>query len=1433
MDIALKFKRVVATLAAVSIFAGTASVAIAQTFNDVPSSNWAYEYVEQLVNDGVIDATDSYRPNDALNRAELVKMVITAVDGLAGYEAPATPTFDDVPTTAWYYDYVEAAVQLGIVNGYTDAAGNLTGMFGPADTVNRAAATKILVNAFSVPTTLTPASIFPDVTSGAWYYDYVVTAYNQSVLDGYANGYFGPADPVTRAQVAKLVVNSKNPVARVVGEGEETQPGEGTTSEGALEVSLNDATPASSTIPQKASSVELLAFDLTAADDDVTVSQIVITRGGVGQVGDWDALYLYNGSSRLTTGRTLNADTNTATFAINLLVAAGTTTTLRLVGDVAQAGVGASNQHYFYVASAGDVTTNAQSVAGDFPTVGNTFTMGGNTTFVNTLTVSTGSAISQPQIGAMDAEISSFKLQAGSTNDIALHQISVTQNGTLATSKMVNLKLLRGTDEVATVAGFDGDRATFVLDTPYVIQKGQSKTFYIHADIEGGRTTDTVQLYLDENTDITAIDQQYGFGAVIDNTCAGATLNAFKPVAAPCVGVAATNLKGGMVTITDNGPAAKQIAQNTTNVQLLNYSITAGRDLTVKDMDVLINLRAVAQPNVGALGASAAVVAGGSNTNNVCVTNDATTANYLADDMISIPTGTGTVYAIITGAGAGCGAGTTGFVTNIAPAAAVLVAAGKIQEINPYTLIKNVKIVDTDSGSTLQGPMTKASDGTASGPATTTYTKKFSEDYELTGGETRHLSIQADIDQTLAPGYKLFAGINYTTAAGYIKDMDANENVLVSDIVGGLLTGKSMSVATNSLSVARASTPTSQTYVKGEAAVPSLGLALTAGDAGDIVIKKLNVRVYGDAVGAPFATLTGGAGDFGGDTAANKLVSSVTLYDGNDVVAGPVSLTLVDTGAVGYVATTGDYYKALFDNLSLSVPKGSTKNLVVKVKLLNTMTKAYYVAVDMNPSQDIVAEDSDANTINATGGAVSGGAAPNTNCINNTPGGPAARAIQTVVVAGTLAANSQSNPDKKIVVAGATQQLAAKYQFSAQREAFTINKLTIVDQGAVGAGTFGLATAVPGTAVSQITVKYPDINGVTQTKTGTLSNGVATLSDLGFYVNTGSTGATIEIYADVSNRDQAGGDKVSGQGFRLGIASVPNTISTFEAVGVASSTTINDTGAGLDVVTWSNETAVNPFIVRTTVPTFTKVSGLSTSLANIESRLYGFTVAADSAGSVQFGRFNFKVDENIAAVGNLSHFKFWRGSTLLSGAVGTANANIYDTAVLGTDVADPAGVKATDTSTNIVVSFNQQETIGAAQSATYYLDATVSGVAAATGETVTTRLDTSDETVPVALVLAGCAAGWNNGNLNTGRVFDVANATCALFGGAGPATSDFVKQNTANRSIVWSDMSASDVVNHAYPTLAGGNVASASGTYDWTNGYLLKLNTLASQTLSH
>lgn len=180
--------------------------ALVPSFSDVPQDAWYAGYVEDLEAEGIIDAGEFFRPADSLIRAELVKMIITATGGLDEHIPPPNPTFDDVRPGEWFTNYIEAAATLGIVTGYSDAQGNLIGLFGPADTVNRAAATKMLVEAFDLEMNEDGAKQYPDVSESDWFYEYVLIAGQHGVVSGYDNGRFGPADPVTRAQIAKMVV---------------------------------------------------------------------------------------------------------------------------------------------------------------------------------------------------------------------------------------------------------------------------------------------------------------------------------------------------------------------------------------------------------------------------------------------------------------------------------------------------------------------------------------------------------------------------------------------------------------------------------------------------------------------------------------------------------------------------------------------------------------------------------------------------------------------------------------------------------------------------------------------------------------------------------------------------------------------------------------------------------------------------------------------------------------------------------------------------------------------------------------------------------------------------------------------------------------------------------------------------------------------------
>ena len=526
-----KIKSVLLPLAVFALFVSPSFVQ-AQVFEDVPENTWYFTYVQQLVADGVVQAGGEYRPDDTLTRAELAEMVILATSGLSEYVAPEEPTFIDVPLDSPYFNYVEAAVQLDIVSGLKDVDGNLMGVFSPDGPVNRATAAKILTNAFDLPVESGIDSVFPDVPQDAWFYDFVVSVYNQSIIDGYDNGFFGPADPITRAQMAKLIVNAQNPLERVteirgVASEEVTEIVESN-----LHVSANPYQSPPLTAP-RASATPLVNVDFTASGSDVLISEITLTRSGVGDTTDFSGIYLYQGNFKITSEYTVAKDTNKVSIPVEVFVPADETITISAYADTAVLSK-PLNQHRFYVESAADIISDAEFVTGDFPAMGNTVTIGN--LYANTLLITPGITPTDP---ARDqhSEIASFKLEAGSPGgDVALNALALTQAGSFDTGKMTDCSLLRESDVVATAAGFYGDKLIFVFEAPYVVPAGQKRNFYVECFINGGRTTDTIHLYLEEIYDLLTTDMDYGFSA--------APLNYYKRSMTPSL-----NLKGVQIFI--------------------------------------------------------------------------------------------------------------------------------------------------------------------------------------------------------------------------------------------------------------------------------------------------------------------------------------------------------------------------------------------------------------------------------------------------------------------------------------------------------------------------------------------------------------------------------------------------------------------------------------------------------------------------------------------------------------------------------------------------------------------------------------------------------------------------------------------------------------------------------------------------------------------
>ncbi|MBD3328011.1 hypothetical protein GF340_01775 [Candidatus Peregrinibacteria bacterium] len=121
-------------------------------------------------------------------------------------EPAVKATFIDVPVTNGFFDAVEYLSALGVIEGYRYSNGNLTGYFGPNDTVTREQASKILVNGFNIAIDTTNGPTFPDVPVSRWSYDFIESLAAVNAVEGYATGDFRPNNNVTRAALVKMTV---------------------------------------------------------------------------------------------------------------------------------------------------------------------------------------------------------------------------------------------------------------------------------------------------------------------------------------------------------------------------------------------------------------------------------------------------------------------------------------------------------------------------------------------------------------------------------------------------------------------------------------------------------------------------------------------------------------------------------------------------------------------------------------------------------------------------------------------------------------------------------------------------------------------------------------------------------------------------------------------------------------------------------------------------------------------------------------------------------------------------------------------------------------------------------------------------------------------------------------------------------------------------
>lgn len=181
---------------------GTTVAKVSKTPLKDISGHWAQTYIEDLYEKGIVSGADEshYNPDKPITRAEFVKIVVNTYNIPMQDAESVVSSFKDVKESEWYAAYIQAAYDKGIVEGYTKNT------FNPNKPITRAEAMKVILLAsgknIEMPTQ--ESGKFKDVKLKDWYAKYVEYAAANGIVTGYEDGTFGPNNPITRAEIAKI-----------------------------------------------------------------------------------------------------------------------------------------------------------------------------------------------------------------------------------------------------------------------------------------------------------------------------------------------------------------------------------------------------------------------------------------------------------------------------------------------------------------------------------------------------------------------------------------------------------------------------------------------------------------------------------------------------------------------------------------------------------------------------------------------------------------------------------------------------------------------------------------------------------------------------------------------------------------------------------------------------------------------------------------------------------------------------------------------------------------------------------------------------------------------------------------------------------------------------------------------------------------------------
>lgn len=172
-------------------------------------AHWADGYLDQMVEWGFMNSSQTVEPNRALTRAEFMAIVNRAY----GYHEKGSIPFTDVKPEDWFYDDVSIAYTANYINGTSPTTAS------PNSTLTREMATAVLGRNMMLEESPGELINFSDGRNVSnWAVGIVKAATENYLIDGYTDGTFQPKRSVTRAEMAALMTRTVGTPLQEAGE---------------------------------------------------------------------------------------------------------------------------------------------------------------------------------------------------------------------------------------------------------------------------------------------------------------------------------------------------------------------------------------------------------------------------------------------------------------------------------------------------------------------------------------------------------------------------------------------------------------------------------------------------------------------------------------------------------------------------------------------------------------------------------------------------------------------------------------------------------------------------------------------------------------------------------------------------------------------------------------------------------------------------------------------------------------------------------------------------------------------------------------------------------------------------------------------------------------------------------------------------------------